>query len=87
MEQKEFDVLKFSFNAKLATLAFCLSFLYFFCASYLPIPKDNMSTVNTIIGFLILNLGLIIGYYFGSSQSQKSRQQKDDAENNKELKP
>jgi len=52
-----------------------LSFTFIFWASFFKVPKDNESTVNTVLGFLLgVSLSAIIQYFYGSSagSSRKS---------------
>lgn len=66
---EDFAVMKFRFMAKLASWSLFGFFLYIFLVTFGDIPRANLPLVNTIIGFLILEIGIMIGYYFGSSQS------------------
>jgi len=74
---RDFAIMKFQFMAKIATLMICLSFLYFFCVTFGYIPDGNYGNTNTIVGFIILEIGIVIGYYFGSSQSGRAMKEKD----------
>lgn len=73
----DFAVMKFRFMAKLTMFNMCAWSAYFFCVTFFPIPKENLPIVNTILGFLILELGIMIGYYFGASQSSNAMKAKD----------
>lgn len=79
---KEFAVMKFRFMARMAMFTVATWTFYFFCVTFLPIPKENLPNVNTILGFLILEIGIMIGYYFGASQSSNAMKEKE-----KELPP
>jgi uncharacterized membrane protein YjfL (UPF0719 family) len=35
------------------------------------IPSENVSTVNQAVGFTYGMLGIVVGYFFGASKSQK----------------
>lgn len=93
MESKEekcspmdFAVMKFRFMAKLAIFIIGLSFMYFFSATFLIVPDSNIGNSNTIVGFIILTIGVVTGYYFGSSQSASALKAKDDEKFDKEPK-
>ena len=66
---EEFAVMKFKFMAKLAAWTLLGFFIYIFAITFGIVPKENLPSVNTILGFLILEVGIMIGYYFGASQS------------------
>jgi hypothetical protein len=76
----EFAVMKFRFMAKLAIFILGLSFIYFFAVTFIVIPDGNLGNSNTIVGFIILTVGVISGYYFGASQSTSAMQKKDEPE-------
>lgn len=73
----DFAVMKFRFMAKLAAWTMFGFFLYIFAITFGIVPKENLPSVNTILGFLILEVGIMIGYYFGSSQSSSAMKDKD----------
>jgi uncharacterized membrane protein len=75
---QDFAVMKFRFMAKLAVFMIGLSFLYFFCVTFISIPDGNVGNTNTVVGFIILEIGIVIGYYFGSSQSSRAMKEKDE---------
>lgn len=82
MKEKEctpldFAVMKFQFMAKLAIFLLGMSFLYFFAVTFISIPDGNIGNSNTIVGFIILTVGVVSGYYFGSSQSSSAMKNKD----------
>jgi hypothetical protein len=77
MDEKDFDVMKFQFKAKLTIYLLSLSFLYFFVVTMLKIPPDNVGNTNTIVGFIIFACGGVFGYYYGASQSQQAQSKKD----------
>jgi len=37
------------------------------------IPTENVSTVNQAVGFIYGMLGIVVGYFFGSSKSQNDK--------------
>ena len=80
MEKEDFAVLKFKFLAKLAVFVLGLSFIYFAAVTFLPIPEDNIGNANTIVGFIILTVGVISGYFYGSSQSGGAHSDRDKRE-------
>lgn len=54
-----------SFAIYLVTLAAA----YIACVTFIPIPKDNQSIVNTVLGFLLGSLvGTIVTYFYGASK-------------------
>ncbi len=73
----DFAVMKFQFMAKLTIFILGLSFLYFFAVTFIEIPGGNIGNSNTIVGFIILTVGVISGYYFGSSQSTGAMAKRD----------
>jgi hypothetical protein len=73
-----FAIMKFQFMAKLSSWTLLGFFLYIFAVTFGIVPKDNLPTVNTVIGFLILEIGIMIGYYFGSSQSASAHRTQED---------
>ena len=78
--KEDFALIKFKFMAKLAIFILGLSFIYFFAVTFLAIPEGNLGNSNTIVGFIILTVGVISGYYFGSSQSTSAMSKKDEME-------
>jgi hypothetical protein len=66
---KDFSVMKFRFMAKLAIFLLGMCFIYFFAVTFIVIPDGNLGNSNTIVGFIILTVGVVSGYYFGASQS------------------
>jgi len=73
----DFAVMKFKFMARMAMFTITSWTIYFVGITFWPIPKENLPLVNTIVGFLILELGIMIGYYFGASQSSNAMKAKD----------
>lgn len=84
-EKEDFAMLKFRFMAKLAVFILGLSFIYFFAVTFIVIPDGNLGNSNTIVGFIILTVGVISGYYFGASQSTSAAQKKDELEKKEEI--
>jgi hypothetical protein len=78
--QAEFAVMKFRFMSKLAAWTMFGFFLYIFAITFGIVPEQNLPSVNTILGFLILEIGIMIGYYFGASQSSSALKEKDGKE-------
>ena len=51
-----------------------ISFVYIFCITFIPLPKDNQRFADVILGFLLGSLiGSILQYYFGSSATSKDK--------------
>lgn len=73
----DFAVMKFRFMAAMSMFTLCSWTVYFVAITFFPIPKENLPLVNTIVGFLILELGIMIGYYFGASQSSNAMKAKE----------
>jgi hypothetical protein len=42
---------------------------------YVPIPPDSKEAVMLVIGSLIASFSTVVGFYFGSSSSSKSKDQ------------
>ena len=40
---------------------------------YAPIPADNREPITVLIGVLSANIGMVVGYYFGSSKSSRGK--------------
>ena len=40
---------------------------------YAPIPADNREPITVLIGVLSANIGMVVGYYFGSSRSSRGK--------------
>lgn len=58
----------------LAVISTILFFIYIFCVTFFVIPEKNTQIVNYILGFLSGTLiSTIYNYYFGSSNSSKSK--------------
>ena len=76
-ESDNFAIMKFRFMAKLTIYVVSLSFILFAAVIFLPIPKENAGNANTIVGFIILTVGGLTGYYFGSSQSTSAHAERD----------
>lgn len=74
---EDFSRMKFRFMATMAMFTLCSWTVYFVAITFFPIPKENLPLVNTIVGFLILELGIMIGYYFGASQSSSAHKDRD----------
>lgn len=74
---KDFAVMKFQFMGKLAVFLMMVSFILFTAVIFVPIPEGNAGNANTIVGFIILEIGVVIGFYFGASQSQSAHAAKD----------
>ncbi len=73
-----FEKAKAVFMALFATYIVTLAFRFFFRVVFDPVPAENMQNANTILGFLLGSVvGVIIGYYFGASQSQSAMIKKD----------
>lgn len=50
--------------------------VYVFAITFLTIPKDSLRFADTILGFLLGTvIAQIIGFYYGSSQHQKTQQE------------
>lgn len=47
----------------------CFIMLYFMMIK--AIPEPNVSTVNQAVGFIYGMLGIVIGYFFGASKTDK----------------
>ena len=59
-------------RSKLALYFSAVTVLYLFCITFIPIPKDNLRVVDTILGFLMGTVvATIMNYYFGDSQTSK----------------
>lgn len=58
----------------LAFLLISFTCTYFFVVTVCDIPKENLTHVNTIMGFLIgTATGGVVSFYFGSSQSSQEK--------------
>lgn len=57
---------------RIAALVISLGFLYFFCITFLKIPEGNKESMNLIISFINSSITLIIGFYYGSTNSKKN---------------
>ena len=77
---RDFSVMKFRFMAKLSSWTMFGFFLYIFSITFGIVPDPNLPSVNTILGFLILEIGIMIGYYFGASQSSSAQAARDKTE-------
>jgi hypothetical protein len=66
---------RFSFRGIIAMIVVVGSFAFLFTIVYHPIPEANKESVNMAMGFDLAALGIVIGWYFGSSK-EKSDQDK-----------
>jgi hypothetical protein len=41
--------------------------------SYHPVPAENKDLINVLGGHVFAGLGLVLAYYFGSSKSEKTK--------------
>ena len=76
-ESDDFAIMKFRFMATLTIFVVSMSFILFAAVIFLPIPKENAGNANTIVGFVILTVGGLTGYYFGASQSTSAHTDRD----------
>lgn len=60
------------------------SFAFLFALVFIPIPKDNVDTVNLVAGFVLGVTATVVTYYFGTS---KDKSDKDQIEMNDAKKP
>jgi hypothetical protein len=59
---------RFQFRGVIALLVVVASFGFLFALLFVPIPEQNKETTNVTIGFVLVTLGIVIGYYFGTSK-------------------
>jgi hypothetical protein len=68
------DLFKLIFMGVYAAGVTAASFWFFFAIVFGKIPEDNQQYANLILGFLIgSGVPTFLGYYFGTSQSTKTR--------------
>lgn len=63
------------FILSIITIAFSMA--YVFMITFLEIPEANQRTVDTVLGgLIILNLGTVYTYNFGSSQGSADKEKR-----------
>ncbi len=55
----------------------CLSFLFVIVVH--AVPEQNKDLINILGGNIIAGLGLILGYYYGSSKTDTDKNKEDDS--------
>lgn len=58
----------------IAVLYVCIVLSIMIILSYHSVPTDNKDLFNFLGGHIFAGLGLILGYYFGSSKSEKPKE-------------
>ena len=59
----------------LAFITVCLTFMFAFALLYRPIPAQNVSTVNLVVGFMLGVTASVGAYYFGTSKDKSDFEQ------------
>ncbi len=57
----------------IAFLIVLLSFGFLFTLAYKAIPKDNKDILQIAVGIVLGVLGIVVGYYFGSSKDKSDQ--------------
>lgn len=61
---------RFSFRGPLAVIVVVLSFAFLFMLLWVPIPEPNKDAVMLAAGLVLAGLGVVLGWYFGSSKDK-----------------
>jgi uncharacterized membrane protein len=75
--EKFFDCFGKSMRSIIAFLVVILSFTFLFSLTRHEVPKGNESIINVASGLVLAALGVVIGYYFGSSKDKSDRDKAD----------
>jgi uncharacterized membrane protein len=75
--EKFFDCFGKSMRSIIAFLVVILSFTFLFSLTRHEVPKANESIINVAAGLVLAALGVVIGYYFGSSKDKSDRDKAD----------
>jgi hypothetical protein len=60
----------------LATLYVTMVLVYIYVLVFKPVPDSNKDLINVIGGNVIGGLGIILGYYFGASKKDVTKDDK-----------
>lgn len=66
-----------------AVLITLLIMLYIAAITFVPVTKDGLEFAKTILPYLLGVLGILVGYYWGTSSKRKS----ENAQKNDEISP
>lgn len=72
-----FDAFGKSMRSIIAITVVLLSFAFLFTLMFVKIPQENESIINVASGIVLGVLGVVVGYYFGSSKDKSDRDKAD----------
>ena len=55
----------------IAVIYVCMVLVYIYVLVFKPVPPENKDLVNVIGGNVIGGMGIVLGYYFGSSKQPR----------------
>jgi len=62
------------FLGQIAVFILALSFIYFFCITFIPMPETGVRYADIILGALLgSGFTVIVAFYFGSSKSSADK--------------